>query len=337
MKERRGIEGRARAVEGRRVRFVASTRAVDRHGTIVEPGGIRTERFDRNPVFLWGHDGYGGFSAPNPENVIGRVTGHAVENDQFIIEAEFTPEGVNERADMLYRLVMDGFLNAVSIGFYPLRQREDVIEGRAVTVFEEVELLDVSLVPIPSNPEALAVMRAVARAAGEVELRGTVPRDISKETAPEGESWRKPTLADFTDQSWDELSVAAKNRIARHYAWAPQLPPERFADQRLPHHRPSDGAVVWRGVRAAMAALLGARGGVDIPDEDRRRVYNHLAAHYRQFDKEPPEFKAYSEQELRDMLEAVDKGEAEAAAPDTADIAAVLRGLKRRINELLED
>jgi hypothetical protein len=28
---------------------------------------------------------------------------------------------------------------------------------------------------------------------------------------------------------------------------------------------------------------------VDIPDEDRPRVYEHLASHYRQFDKEPPE------------------------------------------------
>ena len=39
-----------------------------------------------------------------------------------------------------------------------------------------------------------------------------------------------------------------------------------------------------------MAALMGARGGVDIPTQDRRAVYNHLARHYRQFKREPPEF-----------------------------------------------
>jgi hypothetical protein len=27
-----------------------------------------------------------------------------------------------------------------------------------------------------------------------------------------------------------------------------------------------------------------------IPDEDRRKVYNHLAAHYRAFEEEPPEY-----------------------------------------------
>jgi glutamine synthetase type III len=41
-----------------------------------------------------------------------------------------------------------------------------------------------------------------------------------------------------------------------------------------------------------MATLLGARGGVDIPAEDRRNVYEHLARHYREFDEEPPEYHA---------------------------------------------
>ena len=47
--------------------------------------------------------------------------------------------------------------------------------------------------------------------------------------------------------------------------------------------------VVWRGVAAAMAALRGARGGVEIPRSDYDAVYRHLARHYRQFDKELPE------------------------------------------------
>jgi len=39
-----------------------------------------------------------------------------------------------------------------------------------------------------------------------------------------------------------------------------------------------------------MGALMGARGGVDIPDGDRRGVYSHLAKHYRDdFDEEPPD------------------------------------------------
>ena len=108
-------------------------------------------------------------------------------------------------------------------------------------------------------------------------------------------SWSKPRLSDFTNKSWDELTDREKRAIASCFAWSPKMPPERFTDLKLPHHDPKTKNVVWRGVVSAMAVLFGARGGVDIPSEDRKKVYNHLAKHYRDFDKEPPEFHALEE------------------------------------------
>ena len=109
------------------------------------------------------------------------------------------------------------------------------------------------------------------------------------------------------DYAWD--ADAAEKRIRRWaggpekenidwskyrqaFAWYNESDPENFGSYKLPHHDIIDGKlkVVWRGVAAAMAALMGARGGVDIPTQDRRAVYNHLARHYRQFEREPPEF-----------------------------------------------
>jgi len=115
--------------------------------------------------------------------------------------------------------------------------------------------------------------------------------------------WEKPRLEDFTSKDWDELSVAEKRAIASCFAWAPQMPPERFTDLKLPHHRPSDKAVVWNGVRAAMAALMGARGGVQIPASAKRRVYAHLAGHYQDFGKEPPPFKGEENEMEVNMIE----------------------------------
>ncbi len=82
------------------------------------------------------------------------------------------------------------------------------------------------------------------------------------------------------------------------FTWYDVENKENFGSYKLPHHDIVDGEfkVVWRGVAAAMAALLGARGGVDIPDSDWDACYRHLANHYEQFEKEPPE-KIYDDEE----------------------------------------
>ncbi|MEM2122918.1 MAG: hypothetical protein QXE79_04695 [Candidatus Bathyarchaeia archaeon] len=83
-------------------------------------------------------------------------------------------------------------------------------------------------------------------------------------------------------------------KYMKGFAWVDPESSDDYAGYKLPHHDIIDGelVVVWRGVAAAMAALLGARGGVDIPAGDRRAVYDHLARHYRQFEEEPPEYHA---------------------------------------------
>lgn len=134
--------------------------------------------------------------------------------------------------------------------------------------------------------------------------KGVVPRDVSRQTAPEDTEWSAPTASDFASASFNELSASERRRIAGHFGWTETSPPEAYQQLKLPHHRPSDGYVIWRGVAAAMAALLGARGGVDIPNDDRRPVYNHLVSHYEQFDKEPPELRSYEEHELKEISES---------------------------------
>ena len=80
--------------------------------------------------------------------------------------------------------------------------------------------------------------------------------------------------------------------------------PETKSAYKLPHHKKVGDQVktVWRGVVAAMAILLGARGGVNIPEEDRRGCYRHLSRHYHEFDEEPPEYGRYTDGELAEML-----------------------------------
>jgi HK97 family phage prohead protease len=159
---RPGLRANKRARSDRVRSFRASTNALDRHGTIVNPHGIRTEKFDANPIFVWAHDGYSTlFGGPSIDSVLGKVISHRKTANSFDVDVEFATAEQNPKAATALKLIDGGYLSAVSIGFIPIRQREEKIAGRMVPILDEVELLEVSLVPIPSNPEALAIVRSM--------------------------------------------------------------------------------------------------------------------------------------------------------------------------------
>lgn len=86
-------------------------------------------------------------------------------------------------------------------------------------------------------------------------------------------------------------------RYRRAHAWYDPDNADTKAGYKLPFACMVNGELkaVWRGVVAAMAALNSARGGVDIPDNERRNVYNFLASYYRRFDEDPPELQRTAE------------------------------------------
>jgi phage head maturation protease len=153
---------------------IASTAAVDRHKEILVPRGVITESFMKNPVMLDIHN-----SRAYP---VGKVVDIKVNKEAVEIHFEFadTEEGVK-----LEKLYTSGFMNAFSVGFIPknyidlyemrgddgklsvsslevelpngekelidLSQYKDVPYG----IISKWELLEVSPVSVPANPEAL--------------------------------------------------------------------------------------------------------------------------------------------------------------------------------------
>ena len=169
-------------------------------------------------------------------------------------------------------------------------ERIDYIDG--IEVLRNIMLKEISLVAVPGIPEAnVQVIESVFRIHEKAVPFEETPK------ADEGRSWDADRAVASLRKWASSDGSGDKDKIdwgkyRRGFTWYDEDDPENFGSYKLPHHEVIDGrfVVVWRGVAAAMAALMGARGGVDIPSEDRRPVYNHLARHYRQFDKEPPEF-----------------------------------------------
>lgn len=273
------------ASEDRTLVVKITTSNPDRSSDVVLPQGAILDNYQRNPVVALNHK-YDGLAIAKTEQL-------EVIEDGILAKVKFPELGIYGLADTVYELYKGGFMNAWSIGFIPLEIEDRDGGGRE---FKKWELLEYSAVLVPDNPEALTMLRSkgieVTDEGEIIETKGVLPF--------------KDTPTSDKDAPWDgsaEVAAASVEDLKVMCAWFDSEHQDVKGSYKLPHHKASgDHPVVWRGVTAAMAALLGARGGVDIPESDRRGVYNHLSKHYAQYDEQPPEFKQYSEEQLKEIF-----------------------------------
>lgn len=170
--EKRSITGALRNFnsESGIATFVASTETKDRHGSVVNQDGWDLEKFNKNPVIGYQHELYGApCEKSDPDDIIGKgkawLEGEGrAEGDEkrLMVDIEFDDDPENTRAQKVKRKVEKGFLNTVSVGFIPVgepsrgrvNEEGDVIDEDTL-FFKGQELLEISVVNIPSNPDAV--------------------------------------------------------------------------------------------------------------------------------------------------------------------------------------
>jgi hypothetical protein len=158
--------------------FISSTATLDRYHEIIEPAGWRLDSYRRNPVFQNAHN-YGDILFTLGKALITEIrtlpreapnslsTPNSQPSTVLFQRIQFATD-VNPIARIAYGLYKGAFLNAVSVGFVPIRW-EDAAPSRSCArqsaandspcrrKYLEQELLEVSAVAIPANPDALAL------------------------------------------------------------------------------------------------------------------------------------------------------------------------------------
>lgn len=165
----------------RTITFIGSNDVVDRTGEIVTLDGWDIKSYKKNPVFLWAHK-YG-------DPPIGKSLQTRIKKDEgLMFKIEFASREVYPFADVIFNLYVGGFLNAVSVGYIPKELNYDTDKDQLYIT--KKELLELSAVPVPANPEALQ------NGFGMDEMNDAVKKDViniqeAYEFMREADLWKK--------------------------------------------------------------------------------------------------------------------------------------------------
>lgn len=141
MDVRRKLFTAVKDLGGGAIEVEASNEGEDRDRDIMRASGWITDNYRKNPVVLWAHE--------YRELPVAKTTDISVTDDALIARLQFAD---HDKAQDIYNLYAGGYLNAVSVGFVPLEWTPREKGGRDYT---KQELLEISCVPVPSNPTAL--------------------------------------------------------------------------------------------------------------------------------------------------------------------------------------
>lgn len=258
---------------------------LDSDRDIIVPGAFAKTLKKKRPSkikLLWQHD---------PAQPIG--VWEAMEEDKRGLKVQgrlLINQGV-PKADEAYALLKAGALDAMSIGFAIPQGGADWDSGKGVRTITEVDLWEISLVTFPANGKA-----RITR------VKSAVPyQDLP--LADRGRQW-DGTAAEARVRQWagggTNLDDMDWGQYRKAFLWYDGDNAEQVGSYKLGVADIVNGELtaVPRGIFAAAGALLGARGGVDIPDDAKRRAASHLERYYSKMDMESP-FNAI------DMSEAV--------------------------------
>lgn len=198
------------------VEYIGSDESIDRYGTSLR--GWNLKQYRRNPVFLYGHDHY----FP-PIGAAKRVWLDPEKNLRFRIQ--YVPEELFPFAGFVFKMVQGRWIRATSVGFIPDKvqwptNEEYEADNDAPVLLLNNELLELSQVTVPANPNALAnafrSLKPSDEYAGYISANAKLPHEGLID-GRDSLSLRDEILGWSRDVQWDgEIEDESVVRVAVH-------------------------------------------------------------------------------------------------------------------------
>jgi phage head maturation protease len=242
------------------------------------------------PISAYGHTSWGGALPVGKARL--RTSGK-----EAILDGQFFMDTTHGR-DAFLTVKQLGGLGQWSYGYRVLDASFGEVNGQDVRYLKSLAVDEFSpvLVGAGVNTRTLAT-------------KGLSPSDVSggARVGYEYKAAIKPHDTEVTAGLWDAAAAVKSltpdmsvSDLRSMFAWVdPDADPEVKSSYRFAHHTKAGGPANIRACIIGISALNGARGGTSIPEADRKGVYNHLAGHLRDADREPPELRSGSADGLK--------------------------------------
>jgi hypothetical protein len=234
------------------------------------------------------HTSWGG-ALPVGKGTIRETKSEAILDGQFFMDTQVG-------RDTFTVVKQLGARQQWSYGYDVLESDRGKFDGRDVRFLKKLKVHEVSPVLVGSgvNTRTLAVKALMESGYDAHEATRLVERTMVSEYKAAIKPHETPVVA----KAWhgalavaelpDDASIADLRGV---FAWCdPNGDPEVKASYRFPHHTEPGGEANLRACTTHIVTLNNGKSG--IVDSDRRGVYNHLAAHLQDGDREPPELRA---------------------------------------------
>lgn len=239
---------------------------VDKDDDVTLPGAFT----DGQPVRIsaYGHESWFG-ALPVGKGRVRTTDSEAILDGQFFLNTTAGRDTFEVVREM-------GELQEWSYGFDVLDAEFGTFEGKHVQYLKRLHV-----------HEASPVLLGAGVNTRTLDVKGAKRAISSHDTPTTTGEWDGPGVVAAIP---NDASPADMRSV---FAWVDGSgDPGNKSSYKFPHHGGVGGAANVRGCTAGIAVLNGARGGSDIPDSDRQGVYNHLAAHLRDAEREPPELRS---------------------------------------------
>lgn len=128
------------------------TDQIARDGMVLDPEGLRTEDYEKNPVVLWEH----GQDPRRGAEPVARCVNLMRKQDGYLAEVEFAGD---EFAQRIEDKIRGGYINAVSVGWKTEDVQREERSGEMVPVVRQSDMTEFSVVGVPADTDALVQSR----------------------------------------------------------------------------------------------------------------------------------------------------------------------------------